>query len=63
MAASLIITSDGIWILIEVFIKHLDPQTGLFFLFQSVLQLFVAGIAFGLIELLVMFSADRDKLD
>jgi hypothetical protein len=48
LITSLFITVGGIYILIETFIKHLDPQSGLIFIFLPFFQCIVVATGIGL---------------
>lgn len=50
--SALIITTGGIYFLVEAFITHLDPQSGLIFIFLPFYQLVVVAIGIGVSLLL-----------
>jgi hypothetical protein len=56
---SFTITAGGIWMLYDAFVQHLDPQSGLVFLFLPVLQLIFVGVSFALIQILNRIVSNR----
>jgi hypothetical protein len=48
LVTALIITAGGIYFLIEAFITHLDPQSGLIFIFLPFFQCVAVAIGIGI---------------
>jgi hypothetical protein len=51
-ATAVTITGGGLYILVEAFITHLDPQSGIIFIFLPFLQCVVVAIGTGLVLLI-----------